>query len=153
MARRPTSDKKRTSKARTADEIGLEHGFRSGLEELNADWLTQHGFPVLFEVEKIPFLQPPKDRTYSPDFKLCEGLYVETKGRFLAEDRQKHIWLKDQHPELEVRFVFQNPHAPISKGSKTTYAKWADRHGFKWATRLIPVEWLDEARERMKIQC
>lgn len=148
-ARTSSTAKRKRTRAVDLDVRGLEQGYRSGLEEVNAEWLRKNKFPVLFEVEKIPFIQPEKPRSYSPDFKLCDGLYVETKGRFLCEDRQKHLWLKAQHPEIEIRFVFQNPQAPISKGSKTTYARWADRHGFKWSKGLIPIEWMEEARGRM----
>ena len=125
-------------------EAGLEHGYRSGLEELNAKWLTHHGVPVIFEQTKIAFIQPEIKRTYTPDFFLPNGIYVETKGRFVTQDRSKHLWIRNQRPELDIRFVFQNPHSPINKGSKTTYAIWCERHGFKWATRLIPPEWWQE---------
>ena len=32
----------------------------------------------------------------------------------------------------------------IYKGSKTSHADWAERHGFDWAHKKIPVEWFDE---------
>ena len=40
------------------------------------------------------------------------------------------ILLKEQHPELDIRIVFQDMKKPIYRGSKTTYAKWATDHGF-----------------------
>ncbi len=145
----PTSAKlqsARPNRRKTPVEAGLEHGYRSGLEELNAKWLTQHGVPVIFEQTKIAFVQPEIKRTYTPDFHLPNGVFVETKGRFVTQDRQKHLWIKSQRPDLDVRFVFQNPQAPINKGSKTTYAMWCERHGFKWASRLIPPEWWEEKK-------
>ncbi len=63
---------------------------------------------------------------------------VETKGRFLTADRQKHILIKDQHPALDIRFVFSNPNTRISKQSKTTYAMWCETHGFLYAPKTIP---------------
>ncbi|MBZ5882545.1 endonuclease I, partial [Escherichia coli] len=60
------------------------------------------------------------------------------------EDRQKHLLINAQHPELDIRFVFSNPKARISKTSQTTYADWCERHGFKYAAKVIPQEWIDE---------
>lgn len=145
-AKATRSNSKPPNRKKSPEEVGLEYGYRSGLEELNAEWLKKNGFPVLFEVEKIAFIQPELKRTYCPDFKLAEGLYVETKGRFLQPDRAKHLWVKTQRPDLDIRFVFSNPDAPINKGSKTTYRMWCERHGFRWAKRLIPLEWIEEAK-------
>lgn len=41
--------------------------------------------------------------------------------------------------------MFSNANARIAKGSKTTYAMWADKQGFQWAHKTIPDEWLSEA--------
>ena len=59
-------------------------------------------------------------RTYTPDFELPNGIIIESKGRFVAADRKKHLLVQKQHPELDIRFVFSNSKAKISKGSKTT---------------------------------
>lgn len=128
----------------SAVQVGLTHGFRSGLEEVNAAHLKAHGIPVLFEEIKIKYLVPAKERTYTPDFGLPNGVIAETKGRFMPEDRAKHLFVRACHPGLDIRFVFQNPNAKVSKGSKTTYAMWAEMHGFKWAKKLIPIEWAKE---------
>ena len=50
--------------------------------------------------------------------------------------------IKKQYPELDIRFVFMNANNKIYKGSKTTYAMWANKHGFEWAEKNIPEEWL-----------
>jgi hypothetical protein len=123
---------------------GLRHGFRSGLEEKNAQHLKQHGIPVVFEKIKIKYVIPATERTYTPDFELPNGIIVETKGKFEPQDRAKHLYIKLEHPSLDIRFVFQRPNTPISPGSKITYAGWAERHGFKWATGVIPIQWTKE---------
>jgi hypothetical protein len=74
-------------------------------------------------------------------------LIIETKGRFVTEDRQKHLLIKAQHPELDIRFVFSNSRAKISKTSKTTYAAWCDKYGFKYADKRIPEAWLEESKQ------
>lgn len=131
-------------RASSTKQVGLRHGFRSGLEEANAAHLRAHGIKVTFEEVVIKYLVPTKERRYTPDFELPNGIIVETKGRFMPEDRAKHLYVKACHPLLDIRFVFQNPNTKVSKGSKTTYAMWAEARGFKWAKKLIPIEWAKE---------
>ena len=100
--------------------------------------------PVLYEKVKIKYTQPAKVRTYTPDFILPNGIIVETKGRFTVADRQKHQMIQKQFPDLDIRFVFNNPNAKIRKGSKTSYADWCTKNGFKFAQGLIPVAWTKE---------
>lgn len=99
------------------------------------------GLPVLFETVKIEFEQPAKERTYTPDFVLPNGVYIETKGRLTVEDRQKHLWIKQQNPQIDLRFVFSNPNNRIAKGSNTTYAAWCEKNGFLYSRGSIPREW------------
>ena len=54
------------------------------------------------------------------------------------------LYLKEQHPELDFRMVFQNANQKIKKGSKTSYADYCDKHGIKWANKLIPDEWYED---------
>jgi hypothetical protein len=129
---------------RNRNHAGLALGFRSGLEEKNAAHLKANGAPVLYESLLIPYIIPASWHTYTPDFPLSNGIIAETKGRWLAVDRAKMLFVKTQYPGLDIRLVFQRANTPISEGSKTTCAQWADKHGFKWAERLIPLEWLRE---------
>jgi hypothetical protein len=119
----------------------LANGWRSGLEEALGAQLSALGVDFTFEDFSVPFTQPLKPRKYTPDFALPNGIVIESKGRFLTADRQKHILVKDQHPDLELRFVFSNPNTRISKQSKTTYAIWCESKGFKYAKGLIPESW------------
>jgi hypothetical protein len=57
---------------------------------------------------------------------------------------EKHLLVKAQHPDLDIRFVFSRSAAPLYKGSPTTYAMWCNKHGFVFADKLIPVAWLRE---------
>ena len=45
---------------------------------------------------------------------------------------------------MDLRFVFNNSKAKLSKKSKTTYADWCNKNGFKFADKLIPDEWFNE---------
>lgn len=121
----------------------LKHGYRSGLEEDVAKSLADRGVDFEYESKKIKWVDH-KVRTYTPDFSLPNKIIVETKGRFVAADRRKHLEIKKQFPEYDIRFVFSNPNAKLSKASKTTYAQWCKRHGFEYHYQTIPQEWIDE---------
>ena len=122
--------------------------YRSGLEAAVAAALSMAGVPHAYEAYKIPFIQPAKHRNYTPDITLHNGIIIETKGMFTVEDRQKHVWVKDQHPDLQIRFVFSNPSAKLRKGSPTTYADWCENNGFLYAKKEIPSAWINEPPNR-----
>lgn len=119
-------------------------GYRSGLEEGVAKQLAALSVSADYEKHVIEFVQPEKKRKYTPDFVLPNRIIIETKGMFTSEDRQKHVWIKKQHPYLDIRFVFSNPKAKLNKTSTTTYGDWCEKNGFLYATRLIPQSWINE---------
>ena len=127
----------------TKRQAAVKHGYRSGLEEDLDATLKVIGIDGQYEQHKISYIQPETKHTYTPDFRLPNGIYIETKGRFVMDDRKKHLLIRQQHPELDIRFIFQNSKNKIRKGSKTTYADWCVKYGFKYADKIIPTEWLD----------
>jgi hypothetical protein len=131
---------------------GIEHGFRSGLEDKIADQLRAAGEPVMFETHRVPYTKPEKVHHYTPDFPLKNGIIIETKGRFVTADRQKHLFIKKQHPDLDIRFVFSRSKSTISKTSKTTYADWCEKNGFQYADKVIPPEWLKEPPNKASLK-
>lgn len=136
--------KTRRKKPLSSSEVALKYGFRSGLEEKVAEFLTSKGVKFTFETMKVPYVKPETKHTYSPDFILDNGIIIETKGRWLLDDRKKHLLIRKQHPHLDIRILFQNAHSKISKGSKTSYADFCEKHGIRYAHRTIPEEWLKE---------
>jgi hypothetical protein len=129
---------------------GLKEGYRSGLEEKVARQIEDMtGSPALYESKEsvISYEKPARKAKYTPDFVLPNRIIVETKGRFVTADRQKHLLIKEQHPHLDIRFVFSNPNGRISKQSTTTYAMWCAKHGFKFAKLEIPTAWFKEKRK------
>lgn len=138
----------RTMTTRRSTDRGIREGYRSGLEEAVAADLASRGVVAEYEKKRIEYLVPEKKRRYTPDFELPNGIFVETKGRFVTADRTKHLDIRASRPELDIRFVFTNPNARISKTSKTTYANWCDKHGFLWAKKVVPDEWLHEHPKR-----
>lgn len=124
----------------------LENGYRSGLEKRIADDLTSRDVPFQYETVKVQYTVPSRDAKYTPDFILPNGIIIEAKGIFDVEDRQKHVLVKAQNPELDIRFVFSSANKTIYKTSKTTYAQWCVEHGFKYAEKLVPIEWTKEPK-------
>lgn len=136
--------KNKKASAREKQRRGIIFGYRSGLEEAVGADLSEKGIPVQYEQFAIPYTPPQKTRRYTPDFWLPNGVIIETKGRFMTADRQKHKVIKDEWPEADIRFVFSNAGTKINKGSKTTYADWCNRYGFRFAQKEIPEDWLAE---------
>ena len=121
------------------------------MEEKCAKQIEAAGLAVQFETDKLKYMWPQRQSTYTPDFRLPkEGgfFYVESKGRFTVADRQKHLLIKEQHPDIEIRFVFSNANAKLYRGSKTSYAQWCDKHGFTYAHKTIPDDWLTEGESK-----
>jgi len=119
----------------------IKHGYRSGFEHKVADQLSENKIDFEYEKTIINYIKPETKHTYTIDFTLPNGILVETKGRWVIEDRKKHLLIKKQHPELDIRLVFQNAKTKIRKGSKTTYADWCDKNGIIWAEKNIPKSW------------
>jgi len=116
-------------------------GYRSKFELFLARKLIQN--KVKFEYEKKKIMYIPKVRTYTPDFYIpATDIYIEAKGEFDKADRVKMALIKEQHKDLDIRMVFMNARNKIYKGSKTTYADWCLKHNYRWAEKVIPMEWL-----------
>ena len=115
------------------------NNYRSGLEERVAKAFDKDNITYLYECSKYSYVTESK---YTPDFFLMNGVILEVKGFFKPSDRRKMLAVKQQHPELDIRFVFQRNNT-LSKNSKTTYGDWADKHGFPYCIfPNIPPEWL-----------
>jgi len=117
--------------------------YRSGLEKDTSLVLAKCQKAVRYEQLKIEW-EDLHYRTYTPDFQLDNGILIETKGLFDSADRNKHMEVRKQHPELDIRLVFSNSKAKLYKGAKSTYSNWCDKQGFLWAHRVIPEGWLKE---------
>ena len=114
--------------------------YKSGLEEQVAKLLEGLGVSYEYESCKIPYTI---QHNYHPDFILPNHVHLETKGYWSAPDRRKIAAVKRDNPELDLRMVFQSPYNKISKGSKTTYAKWCEKHDIPWTHfHNIPIDWL-----------
>ena len=132
--------------------------YRSKLEALVAEQLDLNNIEYTYEDTntKIKYVKPAINRSYLPDFlirsKSGKHIYVEAKGIWDYNDRYKHLLIRQQHPEYDIRFVFQRAKQRIRKGSKTTYRDICEGHGrgiFKGVTwhysdnGIIPREWFN----------
>jgi hypothetical protein len=114
--------------------------YKSGLEETLVVKSKREGFKVVYEPDKFQYTIVSH---YTPDFKLRENVFIETKGYFAPSNRSRLLSFKEQYPEVTIYLVFQRPELTITKKSKTTYGDWATKHGFEWChiRDPIPKKW------------
>ena len=140
------------------------NGFGSGIERTNSKRLEEAGVQFEYESEACKFYytkpvhkgkcsscgssEVGSQHTYTADFKITtesgKEIWIEIKGggySWTGETRAKHVLLKKQFPDRELRFVFCNEYALIGKGAKTTNKAWCKRHGFLCASKVIPKSW------------
>ena len=143
--------------AKTAKQLNddcvtyIYEGFRLNYTKPETDHYYKADFPVkksaalLSELEKIDLLPE--------DYRYLDYVFLECKGGpnprqhnpgLDVATRKKMLLVKDQHPGIDIRFVFENPDLKLRKGSKRTYASWAEEHGFKWCGPKIPKEWFKD---------
>ena len=96
----------------------------------------------------IAFTQPAKSRRYLPDITLKtksgKTIYIEVKGKLDVDTRHKMEWVKEQHPDKDIRIIFMRNNR-LSKNTKIkTYVDWAESKGFRCAVGAPPAEWLVE---------
>jgi hypothetical protein len=130
----------------------IQARYRNRLERGVGEQLSAAGVPFAYEREWVRYTVPEREAKYLPDFWPDDtNIIIETKGWFGrqgAKERQKLVLLKEQHPELDIRIVFSDANKRIYAGSPTTYAQWADDHGFKWATKgVVPRQWINDLKK------
>jgi hypothetical protein len=127
----------------------LQSKYRSKLEERIGEQVSDAGIEDKYETLKLHYVIPARKAKYTPDFPLgSKPIYIEAKGRFRsADERKKMLLVREQNPDVDIRFVFQKASTPIYTGSPTSHGDWAETHGFQWADKgVIPSHWLEEAK-------
>jgi hypothetical protein len=119
--------------------------YRSKFEQKIADQLTKKKIKFLYEPENIKYVMPESKHNYKPDFKLPNGIYIETKGKWDSDSRKKMALVKEQHPEIDIRILFMRDQ-PIRKGSSTMYSDVCKKLGYQYAFKEIPTEWLGQTK-------
>jgi hypothetical protein len=121
--------------------------YRSRFEKDIMEALVAKGVKFEYEPFRIPYVKPPSH--YTPDLILFNGTIIEIKGLFAPQDRNKHLLLKAQYPDLDIHFVFYNSKSKLNKKSNTTYAMWCEKNNFKFSEGSIPKEWLKKPKGKI----
>jgi len=142
------------SRRRVASKAVRAMGFRSKLELIVNQQLVDSGISFSYEgdLNTIRYFIPETNHRYLGDFLLANGIMIEAKGLFTSDDRKKHQYIREQHPQLDIRFLFMNANNRLSKTSKTTYAAWCDKRGFQWCDKVIPGSWIKEHKPKVELQ-
>ena len=122
------------------------HRFRSNYEKVVCNKLDEQNVPFQYETLNLHY-EVSEQRKYTPDVILPNGIILELKGRFSTADRKKMLLVISQHPDKDIRMVFQRHTNKLFKGSKTTYSEWCDKTHLKWADKVVPIEWINEKKK------
>ena len=80
--------------------------------------------------------------------KSISNIFEEDGERYFRYLEQKmHRLIKEQHPELDIRFVFSNINGKVQR-SKLTCAEWCEKHNFQYAQENIPIEWIEHVKKK-----
>jgi len=101
----------------------------------------------------MPYTVPAKARNYLPDYVYdpksrrrikksltledLDGMVIlELKGRLTKPDQDKMLWVKEAHPDLDIRFVFPNDNilhrGRKGRNGKYRYSDWCIDNGFNF---------------------
>lgn len=115
-------------------EASLYKQLRAAQKKFNIEGLE-------YEAERLTYTI---EADYVPDFvvRFEDGrtMYLEAKGWLRPEDKKKMLLVKAQHPDLDIRFIFEKNNK-FSR-SQVRYGDWAGKKGFPWAVGQVPEEWL-----------
>jgi len=114
--------------------------YKSGLEAAFAKKAAKQLLPCIYEPDRFKYIIQSH---YTPDFKIRENVYIETKGYFSASNRSRLLAFLEQYPQVTIYLVFQRPQNFINKNSDTTYGEWCSKHGIPWAdiNKPLPKRW------------
>ena len=120
--------------------MATRNKYKSKWEQTVADQLKSLKLPVRYEPFSFTYTIPESEHKYTPDFHVADGVYIEAKGKFDAQDRKKHLLIKKQYPHIKLILLFQNANQRISKRSNTTYGDWCTKNEIKWCHRVLSTK-------------
>ena len=83
-----------------------------------------------------------KERSYTPDVVLSNGIIIEIKGKFTGENRTKMLAIRASNPGLDIRMLFQSDNW-LTKKKSMRYSDWCERHGFIYHVgEQVPSDWV-----------
>jgi len=121
----------------------LKGGFEPSVLKALVDRKGTYKYKLEYEEEVFDYIIK---RTYTPDFILTfkdgRKIYIEAKGYFRDADQKKMRAIKEQHPELDIRLLFQND-GKITN-TKMRYSDWCNKYKFPFAIwPNIPEDWFE----------
>jgi len=124
---------------------------RSKLELRFEDILIANKAEYDYEVTVIPYIVPESKHKYTVDWTLLNGVLIETKG-YLSDhqERSKYVFLKQQYPDIDLRFVFDNVNK-LCGGTKYSHGTWATKHGFTFCSIKdidTITQWIGETNDK-----
>ena len=119
-----------------ARETARMMGRRSmGEIRFEAKWFEGKSIKATYETDTFKY-EVHETKRYTIDWTIkrrgANEFYLEYKGNLDGRSRKILKLMKNQHPDLDIRLVFERPENKISPNSKTTYALWAEQYGFPW---------------------
>lgn len=120
---------------------GKEVTLDSSLEKLVIEELVSQGHKFQYHPDPLYYITEPRRCKYTPDIVLPNGVIIEIKGYLRPEDAKKHLLVKSQNPEIDIRFVFENSKKKMTGRKLLTYADWCNKHGFLFVDKIIPPSW------------
>jgi hypothetical protein len=135
------------------------HSCESKFEKACLDDLLARGVGFAYEPESLVYStsvrlssctncgssEVVQRRSYTPDLKFPNGLFVELKGRLDGKARRLLKAASEQHPSSPIWFVFQQNNLYGSAGKR--YSDFATQIGARWALGKVPQEWIDAKYE------
>ena len=116
---------------------GWEPEVLRGLKALQ----TEFKYDLAYETEKLHYTI---EYDYTPDFVIQlpnkRKIYIEAKGYWDADDRRKIRNVKNQHPEADIRMLFQ-ANSKMHRSSPSRYSDYSEKHNIPYAVKVIPKEW------------
>ena len=116
--------------------------YKSGLENKFQEACKLRGWELPYEANKIKYVIPASNHTYTPDFTVTNNVYIETKGLWTGADRKKAVFIKEQHPDITILYVLQR-NQKISKKSSTSYLDWAVKNNLDACIFADTKHWTD----------
>lgn len=112
----------------------------SGLKSL-LSIKRKYKFNVDYETEELSYFIPKK---YVPDFIITfkdgRKMYIEMKGYLREEDKVKLVAVKRDHPDIDLRIVFQKDNK-VYRNPNFKYTDWAKKYGIPSAIGTPPSDW------------
>ena len=115
------------TKRRTHSKAAYKSGFEERFQE---ETKKEFGWELPYEAAHLKYTIPAKNHRYTPDFKINDKCFIETKGLWTTADRKKALLIKEQFPDVKILYVLYRNNK-IFRTSSTTYIDWAESKGLK----------------------